>query len=805
VSGAVAAAITVVALPLLANAAPTPSVTINNVTITEGTGATVMANFTIQIAPKPRACCPLQVNWATAPGSATSPADFTASSGTVSLTRTNSTRVVSVPVIGDSSDESTEMFVVNLSNLVGTPGRIGDAQGVATILDNDNPPTLSVNDVSEAEGDAGTTSASFTVSLSAPSSSLVSFTFATTAGSATAGTDYVAAGGARTIAAGSPSRTVNITVNGDTVDEPDETFGISLSAPVNATIADGSGVGTIIDDDPLPVASIEDAVVAEGDATTTPVSFDVSLSHPSAQTVTVAWATADDTATQPGDYATGSGTVTFVPGDTSESVDVTVNGDTVDEFDEGFSVDLSAPSNATIGDGIGVGTITDDDALPTLSIDDAAVVEGLVGTTTIGFDVTLTGVTAKTVTVDWGTADDEAVQPGDYLSGSGTLTFLPGDTSESIDVTVNGDNIAELDERFRVVLSAPAEATVGDDEAFGTITDDELLPVIDIDEPSTAEGQSATGPFTFTVSLSHPSAGTVTVDWTTAADTATSVDYVDASGTVTFDPLDTSETVDITVNGDGTYEADETFSVDLSNASGAPIGDLRGVGTIVNDDAAPVLSVSNASVVEGNTGTRTLSFTVSLVGDTELPASATFATTGGTAAAITDFVSTTGTVSIPDGQTSAVVEIVVKGERRFEPNETLTLTLSDPVDATIGDGVGVGTIRNDDKAPTAITLRIVRTPTSVIAKGRLEPTRPGHRVRATLFRKVDGRFVKIAAKTVRVRLFRDRDHDGKQDGVYRATFHRPHAGGTYKVVVRFNGAPFFKPCTRAKVFRLHAS
>ena len=109
------------------------------------------------------------------------------------------------------------------------------------------------------------------------------------------------------------------------------------------------------------------------------------------------------------------------------------------------------------------------------------------------------------------------------------------------------------------------------------------------------------------------------------------------------------------MNGDGTYEADETFSVELSNASGAPIGDVRGIGTIANDDAAPVLSVSNASVAEGNTGTRMLSFTVSLVGDTDLPASAGYAAAAGTAAAGTDFVATSDIVSIPAGDTSALV------------------------------------------------------------------------------------------------------------------------------------------------------
>jgi Calx-beta domain-containing protein len=807
-AGAVAAAIGVVALPLVATAAPTPSVTISNVAVTEGTGAAVMASFTIKASPRPGNCCALQVNWATAPGTATSPADFTASSGTVTLNRANSQRVVNVPVIGDAIDEPTETFVVNLSNLTGSPGTIGDAQGVATITDNDNPPVLSIDDVSVAEGNVGNTTASFTASLSAPSSSQVTFAFATSVGTATAGTDYTAASGSKTIPAGSSSVPINIVVKGDTVDEPNETFGVTISAPVNATIGDGSGIGTITDDDPLPVVSVGDASLVEGDAGGSTMSFGVTLSHASAQTITVAWGTADDTAHQPGDYATGSGTVTFLPSDTSESVDVTIEGDTVDEFDETFTVGLSGPTNATIGDGTGVGTITDDDPLPSLAVGDASIPEGDAGTSQLTVDVTLSEASDKTVTVGWTTADQDAVAPGDYTADFGTLTFVPGDTTESISIDVLGDNVAELDEAFRIVLLSPNQATLGDDEGVGTIVDDELLPVIDIDEPSIAEGQVGSHPLTFSVTLSHPSAGTVTVDWTTAADTATDgVDYLGDNGTVTFDPLDTSETVEITVNGDGIYEVGETFSVELSNASGAPIGDVdsQGIGTILNDDDAPILSVSNASIAEGSTGTRMLTFTVSLVGDTEVAASAVYTVAAGTAAAGTDFVAGTDTVSIPDGEISALVTVAVKGDVKWEPNETLSLLLSDPTDATIGDGTGIGTIRNDDKAPTVVTLRVVRTPTSVIAKGRLEPTKPGHRVTATLFRKVNGTFVKIAAKTVQVRLIRDRDHDGKRDGVYRAVFGRPHAGGTYKMLVRFRGGPLFKPCRRARIFTLAAS
>ena len=227
----VAAGLLLLAVPVPATAAPTPSVTITDVTVTEGTGSTVNASFTIQAAPapKPGAGAPSQLGDCLRSGHG--PADFTASSGTVSLTKSGASKVVSVPVIGDALNEANETFVVNLSNLVGASGRIGDAQGVATITDNDPLPVLSVNDVSVTEGNAGTTAATFTVTLSAASGRAVTFNWTTAAGSATAGTDYVAASGSRTIAAGVTTATIGITVNGDVADELDETFGITLSEP----------------------------------------------------------------------------------------------------------------------------------------------------------------------------------------------------------------------------------------------------------------------------------------------------------------------------------------------------------------------------------------------------------------------------------------------------------------------------------------------------------------------------------------------------------------------------------------------
>ncbi|MGH2641642.1 MAG: Calx-beta domain-containing protein [Actinomycetota bacterium] len=691
VAGTAAATVLILSLPSPAVAAPTPSVTISDVTVTEGTGAPVTASFTIQVAPPPKLCCPLQVSWSTAPGSASAPGDFTSSSGTVSLTKSATSRVIGVPIVGDTTDEVNETFVVNLTALVGAPGQIGDPQAVGTIVDNDPVPTLSANDVSVTEGNAGTTTATFTVSLSAASG----------------------------------------------------------------------------------------------------------------KTITADWSTADGSAAQPADYTIGSGSLTFVPGDTSETLTVTVIGDVLDEAGETFTVTVSNPSNATIGDGSATGTVTDDDASPLVSIDDVSLAEADAGTSTATFTVSLSAVSGQTITVGWATGDDDAIQPSDYTTGSGTLTFVPGDTSETLGVTVNGDLVAELDEAFRVTLSAPSNATLGDATGIGTIVDDELEPVIDIDEPTAAED---TGSITFSVSLSHESDSPVTVDWSTASGTATDgPDFLGVTGTVVFPPYDTTETVSITLNTDGTFEHDETLALNLTNPTGAPIGDPQGVGRIGNDDDAPALSLGDVSVTEGNAGLKLLTFTVSLTGDTDLDATVDFASAGVTATAGTDYVDTAGTLTIPVGATSGTFDVAVNGDAIYEGDETLSVTLSDPTDGLVVDGTAVGTIRNDDKAPTTVTVRVGRTPTKLVASGILEHAQAGLRVTATLYRKAHGRFVKVTAKTVRVRDVRDRDGDDKPDGAYSATFLRPKPKGTYKVVVRFKGTAAYKPCTRSKIFTLPAT
>ena len=217
-------------------------------------------------------------------------------------------------------------------------------------------PTVSIADTSVTEGDSGTTAATFTVSLSAASASPVTVNYTTANGTATAGTDYTASSGVVTFPAGTTVQTITVPVIGETAIESDETFTVTLDTPTNATLSRSVATGTILNDD-LPSLSIADSSVTEGNSGTATMTFTVTMSTSSPQTVTVNYATANGTATAPGDYTAASGTLTFPSGTTSQTFTVPVVGDTTVEADETFTVTLSNPSNATFTRSQATGTI----------------------------------------------------------------------------------------------------------------------------------------------------------------------------------------------------------------------------------------------------------------------------------------------------------------------------------------------------------------------------------------------------------------------------------------------------------------
>ena len=429
---------------------------------------------------------------------------------------------------------------------------ITDGEGLGTINDDEDPePTLSINDVTQLEGDSGSANATFTVTLSAASGQSVTVSYGTVEGTATAPGDYTATSGLLTFAPGDTSETVDVALIGDARDEINEDFTVALSSPANATLGDDLGLGTITDDDPLPSLSVGDVTITEGNSGTANATFTVTLTPVSGRAVSVNYATENNSASAGSDYVAASGPLGFAAGQTSQTVSVPVNADLLDEQDEAFFLDLSGATNATITDHRGVGTITDDDPLPSLSVGDVTVSEGNSGTANATFTVTLSPASGRAVSVNYATANNSASAGSDYVAASGPLSFAAGETTKTVTVSVNGDVVDEENESFFLNLATPTAATIGDNQGLGTITDDDATPEISIGSASVSEGNAGSVDATFTVSLSGASDQTVTVDYATANGTATApADYTAENAQLSFLPGQTSKTVTVAVNGD---------------------------------------------------------------------------------------------------------------------------------------------------------------------------------------------------------------------------------------------------------------
>jgi hypothetical protein len=353
-----------------------PPLTVGNASVVEGDAGVTNLVFPVSLA------APLSVDasldYSTVVVTAVPGKDFAPTSGTLFIPAGQTSASITVPVLGDKFNEADETFKLVFSNPVNV--KQPPAPAIGTIFNDDPLPSLSINNVTVVEGTGGTTNAVFTVILSALSRQVVTVNFATADGTAIAGTDYTAVSGTVTFPLTTLTETISVPITTDALVEPNRTFAVNLSSVVNATLSAGSGTGTIIDDDALPVLSIGGMTAIEGNTTKT-FTFPVTLSAASALPVTVKYTTSDGTATAGSDYTALSGTLTIPAGATSGSIKVKVKGDTVVEPDETFFVTLSAPTNAGIAVAQATGTILNDDA--TLSIGDMSVSEGDTGVSLI--------------------------------------------------------------------------------------------------------------------------------------------------------------------------------------------------------------------------------------------------------------------------------------------------------------------------------------------------------------------------------------------------------------------------------------
>jgi VCBS repeat-containing protein len=459
------------------------------------------------------------------------------------------------------------------------------------------PTTVAVGDLSVNEANSGTTAATFTLTRSGNTNGTSTLKYKTSGGTATAGVDYSAVSSLQAVSfgPGETTKTVSVAVTADSAPEANETFNLVLSAPTGATLADTTGVATIVNDDGAAYVVVDSPSVTEGNSGDTPVTFTLTRSGNTAGTSTLKYKTSGGTAAAGGDYtAIALTAVDFAPGQTTKTVTAQVSGDTADEANETFNLVLSAPSGGTVlSDATGTATIVDDEGPVTaapatfVSAADLSVTEGNSGTTTATFTLTRTGDTTGASAVKARTSGGTATATSDYSPVAlSTVSFGAGESTKTLTVDVTGDGLPEANETFNLVLSASTGATISDTSATATVVNDDGYAYLSVDNISVAEGNAATTPATFTLTRSGNTTGASSVKVKTSGGTAIAGDDYATLGlaTVSFGAGETTKTVTVDVTGDTTAENNETFNLVLSTPVGATVSDTSGTASIVNDD-----------------------------------------------------------------------------------------------------------------------------------------------------------------------------------------------------------------------------
>jgi hypothetical protein len=549
-------------------------------------------------------------------GTATAGDDYTDDfPKTVTFAPGDTSQTVSLTLTNDEGYEPGAAETLTLSLGAATDATLGTQTTTAVaIADNDTEPTVTLglagSPLAETSGVA-----TVTATLSNPSTQEVTVNLGLTGTATGSGTDYTASDTSIVIAPGDLSGSITLTGNDDSLDEATETVIVDIASVTNGTENSTQQViATITDDDDPPSLTVDDVSIAEGNSDTATLDFTVSLSAVSGQTVTVNYTTADHTATTAdGDYTASSGTLTFTPGDTTKTVSILVNGDGIYEDTETFYLNLSGATNATIADSQGVGTLTNDDPLPKVSLTTSSQsVDESAGTATITAE--LSAISSQTVTVPFTISGSSTATSGgtDYSIAPALLTIAAGSTTADLTVTLVNDAIDEGNETVIVNLGSPTNATLGTTTSHTlTIQDNDTAGFTITETNGTTSVEESGSPDTIAVVLESQPESNVEISVTSSNTNEATVSAVPALPLV-FTPTnwDTPQTVTVMAVDDRVIDGDQTVSLTVSvvdassDATYAALANQTVTVTVVDNDTAPTVD-TNAGLTldEGATGT----------------------------------------------------------------------------------------------------------------------------------------------------------------------------------------------------------
>jgi len=710
-----------------------PAVTISDVTVTEGNAGTNFADLMVTLTPASTNTA--SVNYVTGNGSAASTSDYVAKSGTITFPPGSTNQTISIGVRGDVAHEASESFFVNLN--VPVNAIIADNQAVCTILNDDAPPSVSITDVTITEGNSGTNSAVFRVYLSAQNGLATSINYATSNGTARAGSDFVNRTGILNFAPGTAGLTQSLTIQilGDTVTESNELFYLHLTSVSNAVPGKAQGIGTIVNDEGAGLLDhFEWSAIPSALQTNQPWEVTITAKDFFGATMT-----------------NFNGTVSLRGAIGQPQIDTNIIGnlapdasDASGAFTIGYAFTPSSNLRVThvrhyLGTKVSIWTdsgmllasqlVTSSGSWSETPL--SAPLELMAGTTyRVSFFSGNDGYAWTTnypIAFDHGSIGDSFFATADAfpdgLTGPGALFLVdlryaigvpqvpvaiePSVSSAFVDGVWTG-TIAVLEPAVNVHLEADDGTHLGQSDPFDAGFALEADLALSLSNSPAAVAVSNILTTTITVADLGPIAGTGIILSNIVSGNGTLVSATPSQGSCTnsgnavmcsLGSLTNGGRATVTILSRATALGSITNQASVAANEPDP-NSTNNSALTVTTTAQPAISIGDLSVNEGDAGTNDLSVTVLLWPPVSDAVTVNFATVNGSASSSSDYLGRSGTLTFPPGSTNQAIAIGIRGDTMYESNETFFVNLSAPANAMLADNQAVCTILNDDSVPS---------------------------------------------------------------------------------------------------------
>ena len=541
---------------------------------------------------------PASIAFSTADGTAVAGLDYTAVSGVVTFTNGQDASGFFIPVTADTINEPNETVALTLSNPSNGALTSSLTNATLTIFDNDLT-SMRVSDAPVTKLSSGTNYAVFNVTLSVPSASTATVSYATADLTAQQGIHYISTSGQLEFPPLTTNQTISVPIIGSTTTGT-KAFALNLSGATVASIADGQGIGTIYDGSQGIIGfSTNNFTVAEGGGTAT---MWLLRTGGTVGNVSIPYVVSNITANAGSDYTLVTGVVSFINGQASNSFSLSILNDQLNEATETVGLALGQPTGTSPGTLTNaVLTITDDDPMPTVAIsNNLSAAEGNSGAQNFNFNVRLSAPSGQLVTVSFATSNHTATASSDYIATNGVIAFTPGQTNQLIQVVVNGDTAPENNEQFFFVLGQPTNAIPGAQLRTGTILNDDTIPQVSVTgDFEVIEGPAGQTNYSiFTVQLnrtySYPISVSFSADGDEYSNATPGSDYISTNGTLTFAAGERTKTVSIPIIGDDIFEGSENYYFLIGDSPANEFSfnlqpfDAQEYQTILDDDLPPL-------------------------------------------------------------------------------------------------------------------------------------------------------------------------------------------------------------------------